>query len=488
MLFSCILLAAFKLLPIGPMRAFPITDEGYTQFLFSPDGTTLAVFCYDHETSEKFMTIRMWDVESGTQRFSVRSVPYSRSWCFSPDSRYFAAPTENWDIKLWNTESGKELERIIIKYAEKGTDFCFSPDSKLLATDSSHSKVPGHITFWTIENGQELGTIQADFRTLSLASDGKTAVSYMTDYDTNQTEVCLWQLTSNACPKMLKNLKIPGFFRAVSADLKAVAVEEVNSSIGMRVLTLWEVATATKLCEIGLSINVLLPRRYLFSNRGQILLISTEDRHFGIFDTEAWLVAGEPRLIAKFRGRAAFSPDGHWLAAALPGGAELFSIPSGEKGPRLVNPNASKLGMISTYHWCTFSPDSTIVAVQGLLIDSYRPFFADWPLLNMIPFKSESTHCVRLWAVESGREIHAFENVNQLQFSPDNKYIATDGPNNTIQLWRLPLQKPTWLMLQWAAIIWLGVIVGLWVLAKLWRLVYFLRHRRTAQFQSAATH
>ena len=68
---------------------------------FSPDGKTLATWCWDN--------LFLWDVQTGERRKTLTGEPRNvvNSMAFSPDSKTFASAMNNGTIRLWNIQTGE---------------------------------------------------------------------------------------------------------------------------------------------------------------------------------------------------------------------------------------------------------------------------------------------------------------------------------------------------------------------------------------------
>ena len=107
--------------------------EGYYVALFSPDGKRIATLI-DNDGTQNGKT-RIWDAESGKelQKLGGSMGFWEAAWSFSPDGKKTFTVTNDrgsipWDteIIIWAVESGKELLKL------KGRFGAFSLDGKNL--------------------------------------------------------------------------------------------------------------------------------------------------------------------------------------------------------------------------------------------------------------------------------------------------------------------------------------------------------------------
>ncbi len=159
---------------------------------FSPDGTKLAsvrawgsvIFrpSFNHALWSAGSSIRLTDVSTGIELATLTDIETPSRLTFSPDGKTVAFDSEGKKIHLWNTETGDELNILLvdreadIHNMPQVTALEFSPDGAMLASGTNQ----GGIQTWNVATGKALAvfakpTDQTEFEdilALCFSSDG----------------------------------------------------------------------------------------------------------------------------------------------------------------------------------------------------------------------------------------------------------------------------------------------------------------------------
>ena len=92
---------------------------------FSPDGQWLA-------SASRDATVRVWDLQTGQLRHTLRDGGGGNDVTFSPDGHLLAAATFDRTVRLWDVASGRLVRTL--SHSDEVTSVAFSPDGSLLAS------------------------------------------------------------------------------------------------------------------------------------------------------------------------------------------------------------------------------------------------------------------------------------------------------------------------------------------------------------------
>jgi WD40 repeat protein len=208
----------------------------------------------------------------------------------------------------------------------------------------------------------------------------------------------------------------------LSPDGRTLAARTKNGDV-----SLWEVSTGKRLCQLGTNICALT-----FSRDDRMLLCTSEDPQIRVWDVlTAKEVRNQSLRNAAKAGRpstALFSPDGKTLASIHDVNntnvVYLWEVASGKELCRLhLGKGTIPPGAVA------FSSDSRFLAVSSYTFSDDQP----------------SDGAVHLWEVATGKEVRKWTpdkaGTCSVAFSPDGKLLATGSGFGPIRLWEAATGK-----------------------------------------------
>ncbi|MEH2440508.1 MAG: hypothetical protein V7K16_09440 [Nostoc sp.] len=161
------------------------TLRGHSKYVnsvaFRPDGKTLASGSDD-------WTIKLWDVDTGREIYTLGSGQVY-SVAFSPDGKTLASGGEECGIKLWDLGTGRKIYTLQ-GHSNSIYSVAFSPDGKTLSSGSSDKT----IKLWDITTGGQIRTFQGHFdsvHSVAFSPDGKILAS-----GSHDKTIKLWDVTT----------------------------------------------------------------------------------------------------------------------------------------------------------------------------------------------------------------------------------------------------------------------------------------------------
>ena len=361
---------------------------------FSPNGKLLATGSADN-------TVKLWDTQSGKQIKTLTGhTGEVRSVSFSPDSKLLATGSADNTVKLWNISTGMEIQTLIEH--KEVRSISFSPNSKLLVTGSADNTVK----LWDTQSGKQIKTLTGhgnEVRSVSFSPDGKLLASG--SYD---KIVKLWDTTTG---KEIKTLS--GHTNDVNSVSFSPNGKILASGSGDKTVKLWDTTTGKQIKT--LSGHTKLVCGLSFSPNGKILASGSGDTTVKLWDTSTWKEIQTLTGHTKGVCGVSFSPNGKRLATG-----------SADKTVKLWDTTTGKEIKTLTGHtnlvWViSFSPDGKLLASDS------------------------ADKTVKLWDTSTGEQIKTFtghkDRVNGVSFSPDGKLLASGSADKTVKLWDTSTSK-----------------------------------------------
>jgi len=432
-----------------------------TSIAFSPDGKKLASAGGDFTFKVGDVltsTIKLWDLETGTELRTIAGTYNITSVAFSPDGKIFASgstaftaftgkpgPSPVSTIRFWDVSTGTELHTFI------GSSFAFSPDGKVLASEdvsgggfgSKPDPPTASIKLWNVVTGTELRSfVTSPFSVtpLTFSPDGKMLA-------TGSSPIKLLEIATGA---ELPALTGVGGQVVFSPDWKTVAGME-----GMAI-RLWDVATGTELRTL----TWYFPPVYsgAISPNGKAFASGVGGGIDGFAGSiRLWDFSGNTELRTiigtDLIDSVAFSSDGKTLVTATSAWYKEIAFWDFSTGTRLrrYQPFDS-----NTYFSFAFSPDGktfaigtsnqTIKLLDFLTLAELRVLTGHTATVTSVAFSPDGRNLVtqsedgalKLWEVSTGRELRTLKGAsgwNSIAFSPDGKTLASGTSDNLIKLW-----------------------------------------------------
>ncbi len=317
---------------------FSGSDAATTKVRFSPSGKQLMAANQNNH-------LLIWDFSN---RRLVHKLQAPDEWfmnfAMSSDGTSLATSGNDGTLRVWDATTG-QLTKTFIGHSHLVHQIEFSPSGHKLASAS----VDGTVRIWTIEGSSLLETIrpEQDRKILAISSDGKQAVSRLTD-----DSLGIWELATGK-----QNQVLSGFEAAVesvcfSPDGAWIATGDADGQ-----LSLWASKTGDLAWQIAADSQPLL--QVEFHPSGQQVATRVENGPVKLWNTS------DGALVAQFAGHGgrmidmAFSPDGESFATGdWSGQIQFWDLSSFQKrGELLTHPDSMRR--------FAYSPDGILLATIG---------------------------------------------------------------------------------------------------------------------------
>ena len=321
---------------------------------------------------------------------------------FSPNGARIASGSDDFTIKIWDTESGMEL-RTLTGHTAPVSCVRFNQDGARIVSGS----YDGTVKIWDTESGQEMRTLMAHAAVASVgfSSDGSRIASGCGD-----NMIKIWDTESG---EKLRTLN--GHTAKVTSVSFSPDGSRIASGCGDDTIKIWDTESGKELWTLtGHTAPVI---SVSFSPGGSRIVSGSLDKTIKIWDSES---GQELRTLMGHTGSVrsvGFTPDGARIAS---GSADktikVWDTESGEELRTLTGQtNADPQSIFKGVNSLSFSPDGSRLA------------------------SGNGDKTIKIWDTESGEELRALKghtgSVTSVGFSPDGAQIASGSKDRTIKIW-----------------------------------------------------
>jgi WD40 repeat protein/tetratricopeptide (TPR) repeat protein len=346
--------------------------------------------------------VRLFDVATGTERFSHAHGAAVHAVAFSPDGKTLVTGSGDGKMKLWDMATGQNPTVLAQPAPVSIVEFSRDGQSLVVA-----GEFPARIL--GVANGRELRTLNGFVGPGVLSPDWTTCATWTPDGSVKLADAQTG--AEQAVIPRMKQQPEGGWMFAFSPDGKTLATS-VQTVPGTSV-TLWDLPA--RRIRAGLKTTMVTATNggsfssMAFSPDGKKLAAGTQFNRVRLWD----LASGEELILQahldSWINSIAFSPDGRTLASGNDRGTvQLWQIDTGRQLP------GSFRGHTDRIRGMAFSPDG-----QTLVTGS-------------------DDKTVRFWDVHTGQERMTLTGhtaaVTTMQFAPDGHTLATGGLDGTVRL------------------------------------------------------
>jgi FOG: WD40 repeat len=351
---------------------------------------------------------------------------FIRSAVFSPNGKYIISAAWDRTVRIWDSQTGKELRQIILPpmpnyatFSPDGKKILAAADSIIYVFDAQSEKDP------LILKGHSGGVDYASF-----SPDGEIIVSASRDNTAR-----IWDARTGKSLHILEGHTHSLYSAVFNPDGRRVVTTSLDNT------RIWDVKTGKEVLQLS---SISKGGRNAVYDKSGLRIAVASDYGAIIFDAYTgfdllWLGQQD-----NYRaGAIAFSPDGTHIATATERtDGHSVCLWDALTGKKLACLEGRSEGFASV----AFSPDGQQIALtEGIYRDSREDnCIYVWDIRKGESFvslkgPSEKDDPVRLWDARNGNILKNLKghrgNIYSTSFSPDGKKIVSVVSDSTIRIW-----------------------------------------------------
>jgi WD40 repeat protein len=384
------------------------------------------------------MTIRLWDLKSGTELRCLKGhVSSVSAVAMLPDGRRAISASNDLTLRLWDLESGAELRRFIGHNARVKA-VAVLPDGRCAISGS----VDGTLRLWDLENGAELGQFKDGYGVTSVAGlpDGRRVISANVVHNLR-----LWELGGCARLSLIGEFTGKGVIAVPLSDGRRVI-----SANGGRQFRIYDLDSIEKVgafevhgWDTQVSSLAVAKSRLIYASNDQAIHVWNLES-----GSELCCFKGHKRTVHAI----SVLPDGrHALSAGDDKIVRLWDL---ESEPSSYQPDGhdggvNTIAILKGQCIVTGSSDKSICIrnEKGDILRSFTIHSAAVWSISILPdgrhaLSTSSDGTLRLWSLESGVELrclkaHGGFDVWAVAALPNGRHAVSAGEDRALYLWDL---------------------------------------------------
>ncbi|HSD45755.1 MAG TPA: WD40 repeat domain-containing protein, partial [Pyrinomonadaceae bacterium] len=371
---------------------------------------------------------------------------------FSPDGKLLATGTYRSNtIKLWETATNRKLRDLSSSGQTApglAPSIAFSRDSRLVAASAADNSVK----VWDVNSGRELQTFAGPQGTIT-AAVGVYFIGFVSDNRlvTVSDVARVWDLTSG---RELRTLEVGGLNAAgvmgsdggvtISADGTQLVFLSDDSDTQVRVI---DMSSGREVRQAKLSSDRIDSAQIAFGSNGQLLVAGVVDKRLKLWD----LVTKKEQTLAqtsKDFSPVKFSRDGRLLAFSENYVVKIWDVATGRELTQLKVPNSGAFAAQADA-FMAFSDDGKRIATGGFDTDTIvwesetgkrvSNLSGRTNMAYNVAFSADGTQLSSggrtRWDLRTGRGLRTAPASADKTFavpSPDSRVLAVMKPSNTV--------------------------------------------------------